>query len=132
MQRQKTAAFEAGDLEGAAALREREKQLRAEELRLEHEWAAGIDVWAVIAENQRVHRELDRLRDLLRQHGIDPGRRHRANRLRPGPVQAATLSAKSDPCRTKSASPAAADWTGASGSSPESTGNPTSHMGQSP
>jgi ATP-dependent Clp protease ATP-binding subunit ClpC len=73
VQRQKTAAFEAGDLEGAAALREREKQLRAEELRLEHEWAAGIDVWAVIAENQRVHRELDRLRDLLRQHGIDPG-----------------------------------------------------------
>jgi ATP-dependent Clp protease ATP-binding subunit ClpA len=73
VQRQKTAAFEAGDLEGAAALREREKQLRAEKLRLEHEWAAGIDVWAVIAENQRVHRELDRLRDLLRQHGIDPG-----------------------------------------------------------
>ena len=72
VQRQKTAAFEAGDLEGAAALRAREKQLRAEKLRLEHEWAGGVDVRAVIAENQRVHRELDRLRDLLRQHGTNP------------------------------------------------------------
>jgi len=72
VQRQKTAAFEAGDREGAAALRDRERQLRAEKLRLEREWAAGVDVGAVIAENQRVHRELDRLRGLLRQHGIEP------------------------------------------------------------
>jgi prophage maintenance system killer protein len=72
VQRQKTAAFEKGDLDSAAALRGREKQLRAEKLRLEQEWAAGVDVRAVIAENQRVHRELDRLRDLLRQHGIEP------------------------------------------------------------
>jgi prophage maintenance system killer protein len=72
VQRQKTAAFEAGDLDNSAALRAREKQLRAEKLRLEAEWAAGADVQAVIAENQRVHRELDRLRDLLRQHGIEP------------------------------------------------------------
>jgi prophage maintenance system killer protein len=59
VQRQKTAAFETGDHEGAAAL-------------LEQEWAAGVDVRTVIAENQRVHRELDRLRGLLRQHGIEP------------------------------------------------------------
>jgi ATP-dependent Clp protease ATP-binding subunit ClpC len=72
VQRQKTAAFEKGDLEGAAALRGRERHLRAEQLRLEHEWAASVDIQAVIAENQRVHRELDRLRDLLRQHGIEP------------------------------------------------------------
>ena len=72
VQRQKTAAFEAGDHDSAAALRDREKQLRAEKLRLEQEWAAGVDVRAVIAENQRVHRELDRLRGLLRQHGIEP------------------------------------------------------------
>ena len=72
VQLQKTAAFEKGDHEGAAALRAREKQLRAEKLRLEQEWAAGVDVRAVIAENQRVHRELDRLRDLLRQYGIEP------------------------------------------------------------
>ena len=72
VQRQKTAAFETGDHEGAAALRGRERQLRAEKLRLEQEWAAGVDVRTVIAENQRVHRELDRLRSLLRQHGIEP------------------------------------------------------------
>ncbi len=72
VQRQKTAAFEAGDLDSSAALRARGKQLRAEKLRLEAEWAAGADVQAVIAENQRVHRELDRPRDLLRQHGIEP------------------------------------------------------------
>ena len=72
VQRQKTAAFEAGDFDSSAALRAREKQLRAEKLRLEHEWAAGADVQAVIAENQRVHHELDRLRALLRQHGIEP------------------------------------------------------------
>jgi Clp amino terminal domain, pathogenicity island component len=41
-------------------------------LRREQQWAAGADVGAVIAENRRVHRELDRLRDLLRQHGIEP------------------------------------------------------------
>jgi ATP-dependent Clp protease ATP-binding subunit ClpC len=72
VRRQRKAAFDAGDLEGAAALRDREKQLRAEKLRLEQEWAAGVDVRAVITENQRVHRELDRLRALLRQHGIEP------------------------------------------------------------
>jgi hypothetical protein len=72
VQGQKTAAFETGDLDRAAALRAREKQLRAEKLRLEHEWAASVDVQAVIAENQRVHRELVRLRGLLRQHGIEP------------------------------------------------------------
>ncbi len=72
VQRQKTAAFEKGDLDSGAALRAREKQLRAEKLRLEQEWAAGVDVRAVIAENQRVHQELERLRDLLRQHGIEP------------------------------------------------------------
>jgi hypothetical protein len=72
VQRQKAAAFEKGDHEGAAALRARERQLRAEKLRLEQEWAASVDVAGVIAENQRVHRELDRLRDLLRQHGIEP------------------------------------------------------------
>jgi hypothetical protein len=72
VQRQKTAAFEAGDLDTAAELRGRERQLRAEKLRLEHQWAADVDIQTVIAENQRVHRELDRLRDLLRQHGIEP------------------------------------------------------------
>jgi prophage maintenance system killer protein len=72
VQQQKTAASEAGDRHRVMALRDREQQLRAEKLRLEREWAAGVDVQAVIAENERVHRELDRLRELLRQHGIEP------------------------------------------------------------
>ncbi|HEX6519983.1 MAG TPA: hypothetical protein VF070_08205 [Streptosporangiaceae bacterium] len=63
---------DAEDLEAAAALRDKEAQLRASKLRLEQQWAAGADVQAVVAENQRVHRELDRMRGLLREHGIEP------------------------------------------------------------
>jgi len=72
VQRQRKAALGAEDLEAAAALRDREDQLRASKLRLEQRWAAGVDVQAVVAENQRVHRELDRMRGLLREHGIEP------------------------------------------------------------
>jgi hypothetical protein len=72
VQRQRKAALDAEDLEAAAALRDREDQLRASKLRLEQQWAAGVDVQAVVAENQRVHRELDRMRGLLREHGIEP------------------------------------------------------------
>ncbi len=72
VRRQKEAAFDAGDLDSATTLRDREKQLLADKLRLERQWTAGVDVQAVIEENQRVHRELERLRDLLRQHGIEP------------------------------------------------------------
>jgi prophage maintenance system killer protein len=72
VRRQRKAALDAEDLEAAAALRDREDQLRAGKLRLEQQWAAGIDVQAVVAENQRVHRELDRMRGLLREHGIEP------------------------------------------------------------
>jgi prophage maintenance system killer protein len=72
VQRQRKAALDAEDLEAAAALRDRVDQLRADRMRLEQQWAAGIDVQAVIAENQRVHRELDRMRGLLREHGIEP------------------------------------------------------------
>lgn len=72
VQRQRKAALDAEDLETAAALRNREDQLRADKLRLEQQWTAGVDVQAVVAENQRVHRELDRMRCLLREHGIEP------------------------------------------------------------
>ena len=72
VQRQRKAALDAEDLEAAAALRDREDQLRAGKLRLERQWVAGVDVQAVVAENQRVHRELDRMRGLLREHGIEP------------------------------------------------------------
>jgi prophage maintenance system killer protein len=72
VQRQRKAVLDAEDLEAAAALRDREDQLRAGKLRLEQQWAAGVDVQAVVAENQRVHRELDRMRGLLREYGIEP------------------------------------------------------------
>jgi prophage maintenance system killer protein len=72
VRRQRKAALDAEDLEAIAALRDREDQLRADTLRLEQQWAAGVDVQAVVAENQRAHRELDRMRSLLREHGIKP------------------------------------------------------------
>ena len=72
VRRQKQAAFDAGKLDRAAELRDREKQLQADKRRLEDQLTSGIDAQAVIAENQRVHLELDRLRDLLRRHGIEP------------------------------------------------------------
>ncbi len=72
VRRQKQAAFDAGDLGGAAALHDRERQLLADKLRLEQQLTAGRGGQAIIAENQRLHRELDRLRQLLRRHGIEP------------------------------------------------------------
>jgi prophage maintenance system killer protein len=72
VRRQKEAAFDAGDLDGAAALRDRDRQLLAEKLRLETLLTADRGGRAIIAENQRLHGELDHLRALLRQHGIEP------------------------------------------------------------
>jgi Clp amino terminal domain, pathogenicity island component len=69
VRRQKEAAIEAGDVEGAAALRDRERQLLADRARREREWLATV---GVVEENQRLHREVERLRGLLRQHGIEP------------------------------------------------------------
>jgi prophage maintenance system killer protein len=72
VRRHKEAAFDTGDLDAAAALRDRERQLLADQLRLEQQVTAGAGGPAIIAENQRLLRELERLRDLLRQHGIEP------------------------------------------------------------
>jgi len=72
VQQDKEAAFDAGEFEAAAALRDREKQLLADKLRLENQVTAGVAGQAILAENQRLRRELQRLRDLLRQHGIEP------------------------------------------------------------
>jgi len=69
---QKEAAFDESDLESAAALRDREKQLLADKARLEFQLTGDGDVQAVIAENLRLHRYVDLLRELLRQHGIEP------------------------------------------------------------
>ena len=72
VRQRKQAAFDAGDLDLAAALRETESQLLADKLRLERQLTAGMDFHTVLTEKESMHREIDRLRDLLRQHGIDP------------------------------------------------------------
>jgi Clp amino terminal domain, pathogenicity island component len=73
VRRQKAAAVEAEDFEGAVALHEREQQLRTEILRLTREWGAGVEVPAVIAEaDPQVRRELDRLREVARRPGLGP------------------------------------------------------------
>jgi len=70
---QKQAAFDAGDLDAAAVWRDWERQLLAGRLQLKDRLTAGANVAEALAEeNQRLHRELGRLRDLLRRHGIEP------------------------------------------------------------
>jgi hypothetical protein len=78
VRREKEAAFETGDLDAAMALRDQERHLLAIKRQLENQLTAGGETMIagsdpfIIAENQRLHRELDRLRALLRQHGIEP------------------------------------------------------------
>jgi ATP-dependent Clp protease ATP-binding subunit ClpA len=70
--REKEAAIDAEDFDQAAALRDKERQLRGRLVEREREWTAGVDLAAVIQENQRLHRQVERLRERLRQHGIEP------------------------------------------------------------
>jgi ATP-dependent Clp protease ATP-binding subunit ClpA len=72
VRRQKEAAIDAEDFDQAAELREQEQQLLRRLVERELEWTAGVDLAAVVQENQRLHREVERLRKLLRQHGIEP------------------------------------------------------------
>jgi ATP-dependent Clp protease ATP-binding subunit ClpC len=79
VRRQKEAAIDAEDFEGAAALRDQERQLLARLAEREREWKAEVDLDAVVGENQRLSGEVqrllgevERLRELLRRHGIEP------------------------------------------------------------
>jgi ATP-dependent Clp protease ATP-binding subunit ClpA len=54
VRQQKESAFDAGDLGRAAALRDREKVLLTDKLRLERQLGSGVDVHGVIAENRRM------------------------------------------------------------------------------
>ncbi len=74
VRREKEAAVDREDFEAAAALRDKEKQLLAARAAREKEWteaAAGRP--ALAGELRRVNAEMDRLRAVLREHGIDPG-----------------------------------------------------------
>jgi ATP-dependent Clp protease ATP-binding subunit ClpC len=72
VRRKKEAAVEAQDFERVAALRDAEQQLLGRLARRERAWTAGVDLEAVIRENQRLHGEVERLVELLRRHGIEP------------------------------------------------------------
>jgi hypothetical protein len=70
---ERQAAADAQNYEQAAALRDREKELLADKAARQQEWAAGHPPLPVLAERcQRLTDEVERQRDLLRQHGIDP------------------------------------------------------------
>jgi ATP-dependent Clp protease ATP-binding subunit ClpA len=73
VQRDKEAAIDAEDFEQAAALRDQERELLTRAAERERAWTAGVDLEAVVQENQRLHREVERLRALLRRRGIEPG-----------------------------------------------------------
>ena len=72
VRRDKEAAIDAEDFERAAGLRDQERELLARRVERERAWTAGVDLAAVIQENQRLHREVERLRQLLHRHGIEP------------------------------------------------------------
>jgi ATP-dependent Clp protease ATP-binding subunit ClpA len=72
VRREKEAAIDAEDFDQAAALRDKEQQLLRMLVERELEWRAGVDLAAVVQENQRLHREVEGLRELLRRHGIEP------------------------------------------------------------
>ena len=62
VRRDKEAAVDAQDFENAAVLRDKERQLLSDKAAREQEWAALPSL----------SDEVERLRDLLRRHGIDP------------------------------------------------------------
>ena len=70
---EKEAAIEAQDFEQAASKRDREKQLLAAKAARQKQWAAEHPAPPDLAEQCRqLAAEVERLRALLRQHGIDP------------------------------------------------------------
>jgi hypothetical protein len=71
--RERLAAANAQEYEQAAALRNREKELLADKAARRAEWDAKHPALPVLAERvQQLADETERLRALLRQHGIDP------------------------------------------------------------
>jgi ATP-dependent Clp protease ATP-binding subunit ClpA len=73
VRREKESAIDARDYEQAASLRNREKELLASKAAREKQWSAGHPALPVLAERvQQLADDVERLRVLLRQHGIDP------------------------------------------------------------
>ena len=73
VRREKESAVEAQDFEQAASLRNREKELLVSKAARQEQWTAGHLALPELAERiQQLANEIERLRALLRQHGIDP------------------------------------------------------------
>jgi len=74
VRQEKEAALDRQDSDTSAALGEREKQLLAERAGREQEWAGSAAGRRSLAkELDRLNAELERLRAILREHGIEPG-----------------------------------------------------------
>jgi len=72
VRREKEAAIDTQDFEAAAALRDKEKELLTARASREKEWAAATgDRPSLAAEFKRVNAELERMRAILRQRGLD-------------------------------------------------------------
>ena len=70
---EKEAAVDAHDYAQAASLRNREKELLASKAARQEQWAAEHPALPDLAERcQQLTEEIERLRAVLRQHGIDP------------------------------------------------------------
>jgi Clp amino terminal domain, pathogenicity island component len=71
--REKESAIDARDFEQAVSMREREKELLAAKAARQEQWVAGHSALPLLAERvQQLADEIERLRALLREHGIDP------------------------------------------------------------
>ena len=68
----KDAAIDAREYDRAAVLRDEEKELVAEREQQIEAWSAGTDVAVLGRELERLREEVQRLQDLLLQHGIEP------------------------------------------------------------
>jgi hypothetical protein len=73
VRREKESAVDAQNFEQAAARRNREKELLAAKAARQEQWVAGHATLPLLAERvQQLADEIERLRALLREHGIDP------------------------------------------------------------
>jgi ATP-dependent Clp protease ATP-binding subunit ClpA len=74
VRREKEAAIDSQDFEAAATLRDKEKELFDRRVSREQEWSGAAEGrLSLAAELGRMNAELERLRAILREHGIEPG-----------------------------------------------------------
>ena len=73
VRRERQDAADVEEYERAASLRDQEQELRASKTERQEQWAAGHpDLPALAEQCQELSGEIERLRALLREHGIDP------------------------------------------------------------